>query len=137
MVRSSFWAKAALAFVMCAGPAAAAPAMEQPLGYESPFKDYRGYRDEAPRGWREVNDEVRDVGGHAGVLKAAEGGPDRAPAPGAPPAPNAPAAPGHCAGGHAMHSAHGHGAHHGGHGGHGSPGAHHDAMACPGGRHGR
>jgi len=36
---------------------------------ESAFAGYRGYRDDPPAPWREVNDEVRELGGHAGHLR--------------------------------------------------------------------
>lgn len=38
--------------------------------YQSPFDDYRAWQDEPPEPWREVNDRVGRVGGHAGALKA-------------------------------------------------------------------
>lgn len=64
-----------------AQPPASPPA--RPVGtqpsYESAFADYRPYREEPAASWRQVNDEVARVGGHAGVLKAE-------PAPGAAPA---------------------------------------------------
>jgi hypothetical protein len=37
--------------------------------YRSAFADYRPYREQEISPWREVNDEVARVGGHAGVLK--------------------------------------------------------------------
>lgn len=44
-----------------------------PLRYESAFNDYRGVPDEEKtpdHHWRAVNDAVRNLGGHAGHLKA-------------------------------------------------------------------
>ena len=39
-------------------------------GYRSAFSDYRPFSEEVPaKGWRRANDEVRDVGGHAGLMK--------------------------------------------------------------------
>ena len=46
-------------------PQAKAPAVI----YRSAFQDYRSFREQEPVAWREVNDEVARVGGHAGVLK--------------------------------------------------------------------
>jgi hypothetical protein len=52
-------------------PAAKAP-LPRPAGaYQSPFADYRPFTaDEPLKDWRRANDEVRDAGGHAGLLKA-------------------------------------------------------------------
>lgn len=80
-----FWAAAQSATPAVPGepaPAQSSSASAEPpraaptIGYESAFKDYRSWRDEPTRPWRDVNDEVRQVGGHAGVLKAAEPGPE-------------------------------------------------------------
>lgn len=49
-----------------ADPGAPAP----PPGHASAFDGYRAYRDEPVASWREVNDAVREAGGHAGVLRA-------------------------------------------------------------------
>jgi hypothetical protein len=38
--------------------------------YRSAFEDYRSYRDTEPAPWREVNEEVARIGGHAGVMRA-------------------------------------------------------------------
>ncbi len=62
------------------GAAASASAAALPP-YQSAFEAYRAWRDEPMEPWREVNDRVRRVGGHAGVLKA---GSDEAPAQSAP-----------------------------------------------------
>jgi hypothetical protein len=43
-----------------------------PVTYRSAFEDYRPYRAQEIAPWREVNDEVARVGGHAGVLKATQ-----------------------------------------------------------------
>lgn len=40
--------------------------------YRSVFEDYRPYREQDVASWREVNDQVARVGGHAGVLKAGQ-----------------------------------------------------------------
>lgn len=72
----------------------------------SPFADYQRYADDKPRSWREVNDEVMKIGGHAGHIKDGPSVPDAAQSssPGNRPqqAPDAPhrAAP---AGGHSQH----------------------------------
>lgn len=41
--------------------------------YQSAFKDYRRYADPEVAGWREVNDEMRRLGGHGGHLKPGAG----------------------------------------------------------------
>jgi hypothetical protein len=43
--------------------------------YQSAFQDYRSYREQELASWREVNEEVARVGGHVGVMKAAQGKP--------------------------------------------------------------
>lgn len=43
------------------------------LTYESAFKDFRASSDEAPspdKVWRRANDEMGQIGGHAGQMKA-------------------------------------------------------------------
>ncbi|MFN0300966.1 MAG: hypothetical protein ACKVQU_11525 [Burkholderiales bacterium] len=37
--------------------------------YVSPFASYRRYQDEKPAPWRELNDHVLGLGGHAGHIK--------------------------------------------------------------------
>ena len=37
--------------------------------YVSPFASYRRYQDEKPGSWRELNDHVLGLGGHAGHIK--------------------------------------------------------------------
>jgi hypothetical protein len=38
--------------------------------YRSPFADYRPFSEEVPpKAWRTANDEVRDAGGHIGLMK--------------------------------------------------------------------
>ncbi len=37
--------------------------------YVSPFAGYQRYQDEKPSSWRELNDHVRGLGGHAGHIK--------------------------------------------------------------------
>lgn len=53
-----------------ADPAAKAPAAR----YESAFADYRTYREEKLAPWREVNEEVGRIGGHAGMFRAGQAG---------------------------------------------------------------
>ena len=44
--------------------------------YDSAFADYRAFSaDTAPKDWRKANEEVREVGGHAGLMKGAPGQP--------------------------------------------------------------
>jgi hypothetical protein len=50
-----------------ADPAAPVPAVK----YESAFSGYRSFREEPLAPWRDVNDEVARVGGHAGVFGGA------------------------------------------------------------------
>ena len=65
-------------------PRAAAP----PPAGASAFDGYRPYRDEALAPWRELNDEVGRVGGHAGVVRADRKPPETPPtAPAQAPAP--------------------------------------------------
>lgn len=43
--------------------------------YPSPFADYRPFTpQEPPKNWRAANDEVRDIGGHIGLMKSEPGG---------------------------------------------------------------
>ena len=42
-----------------------------PLKYESTFTGYQPYRDGKRGDWRELNDTVRTLGGHAGHLRGA------------------------------------------------------------------
>jgi hypothetical protein len=38
--------------------------------YRTPFADYRPFSEEvAPKDWRRANDEVRETGGHIGLMK--------------------------------------------------------------------
>ena len=42
--------------------------------YRSAFTDYRRFNAEEPlESWRRANDEVRDAGGHVGLMKGTEG----------------------------------------------------------------
>jgi hypothetical protein len=41
------------------------------LQYRSAFEGYRAYQEPTPRSWREVNEEVAALAGHAGHLKPA------------------------------------------------------------------
>ena len=63
-------AVALLALVASAGWAQEAPKPKKPV-YDSAFGDYRPWKEEAPRRWREANDEAGRLGGHAGHAKAA------------------------------------------------------------------
>jgi hypothetical protein len=39
------------------------------IEYTSPFAGYRRYQDEKPAPWRELNNQVLDLGGHGGHIK--------------------------------------------------------------------
>jgi hypothetical protein len=39
--------------------------------YRSAFEGFRPWTDDAPLDWRRVNDEMKQLGGHAGHLRAA------------------------------------------------------------------
>lgn len=49
--------------------------VDEGSAYRSPFADYRAFTPQEPaKDWRAANDEVRDVGGHIGLMKGkAEG----------------------------------------------------------------
>jgi hypothetical protein len=54
------------------------PSSPAGAAYRSPFADYRGFRGDEPLvDWRRANDQVRDAGGHVGLMK--EGGGAKAP----------------------------------------------------------
>lgn len=56
-----------------AKPAAASPDVSHAT-YRSAFTDYRGFKEEEPlKSWRRANDEVRNAGGHVGLMKGMEG----------------------------------------------------------------
>lgn len=60
-----------------AGPSAAKPAgearPEEARGYASAFAGYRPFDPQEPaKPWRAANEEVREAGGHIGVMKAIE-----------------------------------------------------------------
>lgn len=56
-----------------AKPAAASPDAPH-AGYRSAFTDYRRFKpEEPPKTWRRANAEVRDAGGHVGLMKGTEG----------------------------------------------------------------
>ena len=43
--------------------------------YRSPFGDYRGFTPQEPLvDWRGANDQVREIGGHVGLMKGAQRG---------------------------------------------------------------
>ena len=51
-------------------PVSAAKATDARDAYRSAFSDYHPFSQElAPKEWRRANDEVREAGGHAGLLK--------------------------------------------------------------------
>lgn len=53
-----------------AGAAPAAPAAASAPTYVSPFQGYRRFDAESPvKPWRQANEEVREAGGHVGILK--------------------------------------------------------------------
>ena len=80
-----------------ADAAAPVPAMS----YDSAFKNYIPDREIKPAGWKEVNEEVSRIGGHAGLTRGATGGAGRPAVPGGKPAgkpsaqPDKPASNGH------------------------------------------
>ena len=52
-------------------PAAKTPPSRPTGAYQSPFADYRPFTaDEPLKDWRRANDEVREAGGHVGLMKA-------------------------------------------------------------------
>ena len=67
MVALAPWAAAQQSRPDPADPAAPAPAVK----YESAFAGYAPYREEKLAPWREVNDEVAKVRGHAGIFGGA------------------------------------------------------------------
>jgi hypothetical protein len=55
-------------------PAAATSPDVPDTAYRSTFTDYRRFKPEEPlKTWRRANDEVRDAGGHVGLMKGAQG----------------------------------------------------------------
>jgi hypothetical protein len=70
---------------------AAAPV--PPAGYRSAFEGYRPATDEPLADWRQLNEEVAAVGGHAGIMRGTAPQPAKAGTP--PSAPSAPATAGH------------------------------------------
>ena len=59
-------------------PAAPAAAVPKPV-YESVFSGYRPWTEPAAARWREPNEDVRRLGGHAGHVKPAAKAPAAAP----------------------------------------------------------
>jgi len=101
--------------VLAQAATASVPAPATGPAYVSPFADYLRFEPDPPaKPWRAANDEVRDAGGHVGILNgmsrpaaatAAGKSPSGAEATGAPTKPAAqpagkPAAPPHSHGGH-------------------------------------
>ena len=78
----------AAAALACAAGAAGAQTPPKPSRdaavaaptYRSAFEGYRPYAEETLAPWREVNDTVGRVGGHAGVLRAEDTSPPPQPA---------------------------------------------------------
>ena len=65
---------ACVAFAQAAASPPAPPAAAKE-SYASPFADYRRFDAESPpKPWRQANDEVREAGGHVGILKGMPGG---------------------------------------------------------------
>ena len=63
-------------------PAPGAPQPQPSSGYRSSFADYRPFApDEPMKDWLAANEEVREAGGHAGLMKAATPKPAKAPKP--------------------------------------------------------
>lgn len=85
--------------VMAQSAAPPAPPAAGPT-YVSPFADYRRFDAESPsKPWRLANDEVREAGGHVGIVKglsspAAATAVGKSPSGGEAPKANAPNAPG-------------------------------------------
>lgn len=72
--------------------------------YDSAFNNYIPDREVKPAGWKEVNDEVGQLGGHVGHMRGATGGAGRSAVPGSKPAAKPSAQPDKpAAGGHAGH----------------------------------
>jgi len=67
-------------------PAAPTP----PLKYESAFRGYRAFEEAEVKSWRELNNTVRSVGGHAGSLPAKLSAPSQSRPADVPPASSAP-----------------------------------------------
>lgn len=91
-------------FLLCLGASAAArsDARRDPVDaqarapavqYRSAFADYQTYREPEIEKWREVNDQVRDLGGHKGQAAKAAGPAETKPSakPEGAPAPKPPA----------------------------------------------
>jgi hypothetical protein len=57
-----------------------APALDAPT-YQSVFDSYRPWRDETRADWRKANEEMGQLGGHAGQLRASPATPAASPAP--------------------------------------------------------
>ena len=79
------------------GPADAAASVAA-AGYDSAFSDYVKDSEVAPAQWKEVNDEVGRIGGHAGYMRGATGNAVKPAVPNVTPAAKPsppPVAPGH------------------------------------------
>jgi len=67
---------ASLAAASASAPAPSGIAAAPAVSYRSAFDDYRTWDAQSPRDWREVNDEVERLGGHAGHLRGSTTTPD-------------------------------------------------------------
>jgi hypothetical protein len=72
---AAFWLPPAAAQQQVAVHPADPRALVPPPQYASAFNGYRPYGNEKPGPWREINDEVARIGGHAGMFRtpAAQG----------------------------------------------------------------
>lgn len=68
---AAFVASSAMAQQLANTHPAAPGVKAPPVRYESAFTGYQSFRDEKLAPWREVNDEVGRIGGHAGIFGGA------------------------------------------------------------------
>lgn len=97
MLARTSTAAALAAATIAAGAQPAAPRERAPaplLTYQSAYEGYRPYAEEPRAPWREVNEAVERVGGHAGVLREEARG-TQSTTPPAPPPAAAPKGAGH------------------------------------------
>mgnify|MGYP003333301402 FL=1 len=66
---TALWAGAAHAQPAALTRAAESEQKTAPLGYQSPFADYRPFKLEPLEPWPALNDRMRDLGGHMGALQ--------------------------------------------------------------------
>ncbi len=74
---SRFLLAAALAAASASASAQADGAAARTIEYRSTFEGYRGWSAQPLRNWREVNDEVERLGGHAGHLRGDSAAPEQ------------------------------------------------------------